>query len=352
MESVNIPKSLLFLPPEIRLLIYRHLLVLTERCITIREMYVPDPEGCASTWKEQAVVFFDPIQKRKVRGKLARWRPWGSEWEITTFAVENPPPSVLPLFLCNSTIYQEAARVFFGENEFRFHIADGEADWNMLYGWLEMIGRRNICQLRHLQIVYDSVDAIVHEGNQRFSLKASYDLAGERNPRSYDELLSTDWFEVISPSIERVFRKLSWSDNPLTVTMRLLDCQDMLVPRLLYPEVDLQEYDPLPLFNPFGPRETSLQEWVYDQAGARYSPKEFCMVPDLIEGYRKKYGKNTLTVQWSGRQYADEWDRTKRLLLRSGWEILRWEEKRPAPGKKPRVSFKLRLGRDLTHGRV
>lgn len=76
------------------------------------------------------------------------------------------------------------------------------------------------------------------------------------------------------------------------------------------------------------------------------------MVPDLIEGYRKKYGKNTLTVQWKGYQYADEWDKTKDLLLRSGWDILCWKEKQQAPGTEPKVSFTLRLGRDLTHGCV
>jgi hypothetical protein len=74
------------------------------------------------------------------------------------------------------------------------------------------------------------------------------------------------------------------------------------------------------------------------------------MVPNQIEGYRKKYGKNNFAVQWKGRPYADEWDKTQGLLLRSGWEILRWKEKRRAPGKKPEVSFTLRLGRDLTHG--
>ncbi|EAW24756.1 uncharacterized protein NFIA_102410 [Aspergillus fischeri NRRL 181] len=149
----------------------------------------------------------------------------------------------------------------------------------------------------------------------------------------------SDWFEVISPTIEQVFRKLSWSDSPVTVTMWLFDCRQRLVPRLLYPEVDLHEYDPLPLFNPFSARKISLQEWEHDQEGARYSPKEFSMLPDLIEGYRKKYGQRTLNVRWRGSQYADQWDKTKDLLLRCGWEILHWEEKRRTPCAEPEVFY-------------
>lgn len=338
MESASNLKSLLFLPPEIRLLIYRYLLISKERYITIGERFHVNPKDV------NHVVFFDPIQKRKIKGVIEGIIDQ-YKWMISTFAARHLPCPALPLFLCNSTISQEAAGVFFAENTFRFYVRDGEADWDMLYGWLKMIGRHNICRIKRLEIVYMSVDVRIHEGSHKISAKRCYDLDGVTRglvPAFYDTHLyetMPDWFEVVSASIEQVFRKLSWSDSPLTVTMWLPDCRDKLVPRLLYPEVDLQEYDPLPLFNPFRTRETSSLEWEYDQAGARYSPKEFCMVPDLIEGYRKKYGKNTLTVQWEGRQYADEWDRTKRLLLRSGWEILRWEEKRPAPGKKPKVSF-------------
>ncbi|RHZ46634.1 uncharacterized protein CDV56_105139 [Aspergillus thermomutatus] len=337
MESANNPKSFLFLPPEIRLLIYRYLLTpeAGSICISQRRFF---------KWKSEGpdVAFFDPILKRKVRGR---------------YEARNLPCSALPLFRCNSTIYQEAARVFFAENTFRFYVSDGEADWALLYEWLEMIGRRNICRLKHLEIVYES-DVRIHEGNQRISARKCNNLSGvarRLTVASYDTWLdgtSHDWFEVISPRIERVFRKLSWSDNPLIVTMLLPDCREELVPRLLYPEVDLQEYDPLPLFNPFHPRETSFQEWEYHQAGARYSPKEFCMVPDLIEGYRKKYGKDTLTVQWKGSQVAAEWAKTKDLLLRCGWEILHWEEKSLGACYGSIVIFTLRLGRDLTHGCV
>jgi hypothetical protein len=76
------------------------------------------------------------------------------------------------------------------------------------------------------------------------------------------------------------------------------------------------------------------------------------MLPDLMEGYRKKYGKNNLSVQWEGRQYADKWDKTKHLLLRSGWEILHWEETGPEYLFEPEVDSTLRLERDLTHGCV
>jgi hypothetical protein len=265
------------------------------------------------------------------------------------------------LFLCNSIIYREAAKVFFGGKTFNFSFEDGEVDWDMLYGWLKTIGRRNICHLRHLKIAYDSVDVRIHKENHKISEQRCYDLNGVPfgpAPKSDETELdgtTPDRFEVISPSIERVFRKLSQSGGPLTVTMSLPNLQGKLLPRLLYPYVDLQEYDPLPLFDPFGPRETSLQEWHCDEAGAtraRYSPKEFCMLPDLMEGYRKKYGKNNLSVQWEGRQYADKWDKTKHLLLRSGWEILHWEETGPEYLFEPEVDSTLRLERDLTHGCV
>ncbi|GFF80421.1 hypothetical protein IFM47457_05172 [Aspergillus lentulus] len=157
--------------------------------------------------------------------------------------------------------------------------------------------------------MYDSIVVRFHEGQQRFTPMVPYCLNGRTvgTVPAFCFILLEDttpeWFKVISPSIERVFRKLSWSGSPPTVTMLLPKLQDELVPRLLYPELDLREYDPLPLFNAFCPREITLHEWENEPAGTRYSPKEFCMVPDLIEGYRKKYGKNTLTVQWKGYQW-------------------------------------------------
>jgi hypothetical protein len=88
------------------------------------------------------------------------------------------PQSVLPLFLCNSIIYREAAKVFFGEKTFNFSFEDGEVDWDMLYGWLKTMGRRNICHLRHLKIAYDSVDVRIHKENHKISEQRCYDLNG------------------------------------------------------------------------------------------------------------------------------------------------------------------------------
>jgi hypothetical protein len=165
-------------------------------------------------------VIFDPVQKRKVRGLRHLWGR-----ALSTFAAVNLPCSVLPLFLCFSSIYQVAIGVFFGENTFRLGIRHGEADWDMLSGWLETIGRRNICQLRRLVIIYDSIDLRFHEGQQIVTPMAPYRL-NRRTGRevrasrcTWMDEITSGLFEVISPSIERVFRKLSWSDSPLTVTI-------------------------------------------------------------------------------------------------------------------------------------
>lgn len=156
MESVNNPKSFLFLPPEIRLLIYRYLLIPEYDCSQVSDRYVLDPEYLNELdWGEQGVVFFDLFQKRKVRRRC--------ELQISTLVAVNVPRSVLPLLLCNSIVHREAARVFFEEKTFRFSVRKGEADWDMLYGWLEAIGRRNICHLRHLEIMYDSIVVRFHE---------------------------------------------------------------------------------------------------------------------------------------------------------------------------------------------
>jgi hypothetical protein len=67
MESVNNPKSFLFLPPEIRLEIYRYVLIPEDDYIRISGC-VFDPEDLNQPdWEEQEVVWFDPVQKCKVR---------------------------------------------------------------------------------------------------------------------------------------------------------------------------------------------------------------------------------------------------------------------------------------------
>ncbi|KAF7168199.1 hypothetical protein CNMCM5623_001269 [Aspergillus felis] len=171
MEAADKPKSFLFLPPEIRLLIYRYLLIPEHGYVDISARFVFDHLD-PYDWRaqEQVVVFFDPIQKRKIKGVIKR----GEQWTMSTFAAPNLPHPVLSIFLCNSIIYREAARVFFSENTFEFWVTDGEADWDMLHGWLKMIGKCNISQLRHLEIIYDSVDVGIHAGNQRISPKKRY----------------------------------------------------------------------------------------------------------------------------------------------------------------------------------
>jgi hypothetical protein len=354
MESVNDPMSFLFLPPEIRLLIYRYLLISKERHISIYRrcginygnIYPLGSEG-------KEVEYLDPLRDRMVKGVIKE----GEEWIVTVSEAQDVPCSVLPMFLCNSTIYREAAEVFFSENAFLFSIRQGEKDWDNLYRWLERIGRHNICRLKHVKIEYYSLDGRIRKGKQRFTAKAPYRFSGApaTGPPFSNGLWlyeGSEWFEVISPTIEKVFRKLGCSDSPLLVTMMSPHCRVKLVPRLLYPGVDLQKYDPLPSFNPFSHKKTSLQEWDYDQTCARYSPKEFCMVPDLIEAYRRNYGKDTLTVQWEGSQSGCKWNETKDLLLGCRWEILHWEKEEECCVccGKPEVCFTLRLERDLTHG--
>jgi hypothetical protein len=97
----------------------------------VRDMYFDPKDTDPRNLEDWEEVIFDPVQKRKVRGLRHLWGR-----ALSTFAAVNLPCSVLPLFLCFSSIYQVAIGVFFGENTFRLGIRHGEADWDMLSdGW-------------------------------------------------------------------------------------------------------------------------------------------------------------------------------------------------------------------------
>ncbi|GIK02949.1 hypothetical protein Aspvir_007014 [Aspergillus viridinutans] len=249
----------------------------------------------------------------------------------------------MQLFLTNKQVYLEAANVFYTHSIFHASIELGEKDWQTIYKWLMMIGPHNRKNLGRIEIRYCCLEwaPILEDGRPGERWVTDLRDLDLYQPLDWEDLSPTGgWVEYISPTIEKIFKLLGDCRN---VVVTINCCANELGDRLLCPELYVAEQGtgyPNSRWFDMSPR-TWFKLYIsgndqpdIDFDGDLYGeydffgPPDTSVIPDLVELYRTRYGRDSISVLWKGEIMI--WAKAERswrinIVERSGWDILQSE---------------------------
>ncbi|GIC90487.1 uncharacterized protein Aud_006921 [Aspergillus udagawae] len=250
---------------------------------------------------------------------------------------------LMQLFLTNKQIYLETVHMFYTHSIFHACIELGEKDWQTIYKWLVMIGPYNRKNVRKLSIDYNCLEwaPVLEDG--RTGERWLTDLGGGDYYRPSDWCSvglspTREWVELISPTIEKIFKLLGECRNVIVTFSHLAG---ELLGRVLYPRLyEAEKGKEYPNSEWFGMSYEShwtfrvpysMENVLYDNdlygEYDFYGPPTRSLLPDLMELYRTRYGGNSISVLWSVILWWGNWETSWRrsMIERSGWDILRLE---------------------------
>ncbi|GIJ81632.1 hypothetical protein Asppvi_000131 [Aspergillus pseudoviridinutans] len=252
--------------------------------------------------------------------------------------------SLMQLFLTNKQIYLEAVHIFYTHSIFKASIELGEKDWQTIYKWLVMIGPQNRKNVRKLSIYYDCLEwaPVLEDGH--VGERWLTGLSGEDRYQPWDWTRvglspTREWVELISPTIEKIFKLLGECRNVTVTFGRHLSGE--LVDRVLYPRLyEAEKGKEYPNSEYFGMSYEiqwyfkvpySMEDVLYDHdlygEYDFYGPPTRSLLPDLMELYRTRYGGNSISVLWDVMLFCAKMETSWRrsMIERSGWDILQFE---------------------------
>ncbi|RJE19032.1 hypothetical protein PHISCL_08630 [Aspergillus sclerotialis] len=192
-------KGFMILPPEIRIMVYKHLLKGRNRVTLLPTHYM----------SLDRVKLYESMAKNNIH---------------------------MGIMYCNKTIYGEATEILYSANTFFFANmvwGPGDQNWRRVFAWLNRIGPKNRSHLRDLRIQQDSLDGFVQrEDGSRESRVVHYRAFTSitRPYPRYEELSLTlpaprGIVDNISPYVRRVFELFGEDDwRKLKITMDLVSC--------------------------------------------------------------------------------------------------------------------------------
>ncbi|RHZ70734.1 hypothetical protein CDV55_107651 [Aspergillus turcosus] len=318
--GIDNPIGFLDLPPELRLQIYKLLLgkcPWSDICFLLQRSKKISSEDKQSntdtTSRRPAVRFIYPLMQ---------------------------------LFLTNKQIYLEAAHVFYSQRTFQARIELGEKDWQTIYKWLVMIGPHNRKSLRRIEIRYYCIEwaPILEDGQPGERWVTHLHGLDTYRPMDWENLWPMGgWVELISPTIEKIFKVLGECRNVIVTFYSWaneygLELANRMVCPELYEAEQENEYPNSPSFY------MSFQSWfqlyisfweqpdiefdgdLYGQYDF-YGPPTKSLLPDLMELYRTRYGRDSIIVLWRVEflRHTEDWSWARSIIERSGWDILQFE---------------------------
>ncbi|GFF77017.1 hypothetical protein CNMCM8927_004111 [Aspergillus lentulus] len=318
--GIDNPISFLDLPPELRIQVYKYLI----RSYPDKAIYIELQNSDKYSSKDKQ----NTTETKSHHAGLAYKYP------------------IMQLSLTNKQVHLEATQVFYTDSLFEVFIELGEKDWQTLYKWLVMIGPHNRRNLRKLLIYYDCLEwaPILEDGRAGERWLTGLSGVDRYHPDDWCkpvgvELSPTrEWVELISPTVEKIFKLLAECRNVIVTFLLHIG---RLIGRVLYPRLyeaekgkeypnsewfDMSYESHWDFRDPYKMEDVLYDNDLYGEYNF-YGPPTRSLLPDLMELYRTRYGRNSISLQWSvilfWKKAETSWRRS--LIERSGWDILQWE---------------------------